>query len=274
MGMCFTHPLFLLCSLFHSLTFYFMTKKGGRVKKLLWLSLFFLLISFVNPVFNNRGNTVLFTWPWGSLYTLEALYYGFCTGAMFVSVILWFITYNEIITSDKLLYCFGALSPSVSMILTMVLRLLPDFQRKIKQITQARKGIGRWIKKGTGKEQAVQGMSLVSVLTTWALEGGIITADSMKSRGFGSTKRTCFGLYSVSTLDYCLIIVMLLLMGGIVVCAFLGGTEAVYFPRLIIQGKDNLAMIQGVCCYFLFLSIPAGLQIWEEATWYILKSKI
>ena len=75
--------------------------------------------------------------------------------AMFVSVMVWFASYNEIMTSDKFLYIFGRVVPSVSMILTMVLRFVPNYTRKAKQIANARKCIGKAGDEGGKKENGI-----------------------------------------------------------------------------------------------------------------------
>lgn len=273
MGMCFMHPVFLLCSVVLSVSYCFVIKRNA-FKQLAWMTIFFLIISFGNPLFNILGETVLFTWFRGRPYSLEALYYGFAMAAMFVSIITWFTTYNEVMTSDKFLYCFGRLAPSVSMILTMVLRLVPSFLKKTEQIAAARKCVGMSVENGTKSEKIEHGLTIVSALTSWALEGGVVMADSMRSRGFGSGKRTSFSLYRMKKSDIHLLIFMILLIFTIILCALRGGMDAVYFPRTQMEGLDNIWTILGVICYFIFLSIPTALYLLEELTWHILRSKI
>lgn len=273
MGMCFMHPVFLLCSVVLSVSYCFVIKRNA-FKQLAWMTIFFLIISFGNPLFNILGETVLFTWFRGRPYSLEALYYGFSMAAMFVSIITWFTTYNEVMTSDKFLYCFGRLAPSVSMILTMVLRLVPSFQKKTEQIAGARKCVGMSVENGTKSEKIEHGLTIVSALTSWALEGGVVMADSMRSRGFGSGKRTSFSLYRMKKSDIRLLIFMILLIFTIILCAVRGGMDAVYFPHTQISGFDNVWMLLGVICYFIFLSIPTALYLLEEIKWHILRLKI
>lgn len=62
---------------------------------------------------------------------------------MFSAVILWFECFNVVMTSDKLLCLFGRLSPSVSLLLSMALRFVPKFGRKIRSIDAARAQIGQ-----------------------------------------------------------------------------------------------------------------------------------
>ena len=273
MGMCFWHPLFLLCSLILSVSYCFIIKRNF-IRQLTWMLIFFLLIAFGNPIFNHLGETVLFTYFRGRPYTLEALFYGFAMASMFLSIITWFSTYNEVMTSDKFLYCFGGLSPSVSMILTMVLRLVPSFIKKTQQIAGARKCVGMSVEDGTKSEKIEHGLTIVSALTSWALEGGVVMSDSMRSRGFGCGKRTSFSIYRMKKSDIHLLILMMILIFTIILCAVRGGMDAVYFPRTQIADLDNIWTILGIICYFIFLSIPTALHLLEELTWHILKSKI
>lgn len=273
MGMCFWHPVYLACSLVLSFLYLGLLKQK-IAKYLLEMSGLFIVLSVINPLFNTYGETILFRYLNGRPYTLEALYYGIALAAMFISVITWFASYNYVMTSDKFLYCFGRVAPSVSLILTMVLRLVPGFQKKAVQISGARKCIGMSIENGSNYEKAEHGLIIVSALTSWALEGGVVMADSMRSRGFGSGKRTSFFIYKMKKSDRYLIGYMLILQTIIILCVCFGGMDAVYTPELYIVGRENPWMLTGIVSYFLFLSIPTVLHMKEEITWHILKSRI
>lgn len=275
MGMCLIHPLFLLCSLVLSFAYYAVLKRGSW-KYLLGMAALFVAVTVINPLFNPEGvgEHVLFTYFGGKPYTLESLCYGAAIAAMLVTIITWFATYNRVMTSDKFLYCFGRLAPSVSLILTMVLRLVPSFQKKARQIGGARKCIGKSVENGTVYEKAQHGMTIVSTLTSWALEGGIVTADSMHSRGFGSGKRTSFSLYRMKKADVVLLVLMVVYMGLIVLCVCCGGMQVEYMPQIEIARFRGIWTALGGLCYILFLSIPVVMHIWEEVTWRILRSKI
>lgn len=273
MGMCFWHPAYLACSLVLSFLYLGLLKQK-IAKYLLEMGGLFIVLSVINPLFNTYGETILFRYLNGRPYTLEALYYGIALAAMFISVITWFASYNYVMTSDKFLYCFGRVAPSVSLILTMVLRLVPGFQKKAVQISGARKCIGMSIENGSNYEKAEHGLIIVSALTSWALEGGVVMADSMRSRGFGSGKRTSFFIYKMKKSDRYLIGYMLILQTIIILCVCFGGMDAVYTPELYIVGRENPWMLTGIVSYFLFLSIPTVLHMKEEITWHILKSRI
>ena len=273
LGMCFSHPLFLLCSVGLSISYYWILKRTiGRY--LLRMLLVFTAISLINPIFSIYGDTILFTYLKNRPYTFEALCYGCTIGAVFVTIMTWFVSYNEVMTSDKFLYCFGKLAPAVSIILTMVFRLVPSFQKKAEQIAGARRCIGMSVENGTKNEKIEHGMTIVSSLTSWALEGGVVMADSMRSRGFGSSKRTSFSIYKFKKSDYMLLGIMSILIVLIVVCAWNGGMKVEFFPMISMTGLRNIWTILGVSSYLVLLSIPTVLHILEEITWRILKSTI
>ena len=245
---------------------YLMMLSRKAWKLVLGLIPVFVFISGVNPLFNDYGQRVLFT-LFGRPYTLEALLYGMAIAGIFVSMLLWFGCYSRVLTSDKFVALFGGLIPALSLLLVMVLRMIPDLIRKCRQILASRGSIG----KGAGadsspKEKLRDGVSILSALTDWALEGSIITADSMRSRGYGSGKRTNFRLYRMTGTDWAL----LLLMGALIgITLTAGGTEAAYTPELSIARPTP-----GLVTYVIFLLIPIVMQIKEMIQWHICVSRI
>lgn len=271
-GMFFIHPAFLVCAVILSAAYYLTIRGSSGIKMVLGMIPVWIALAVINPLVNTRGSIVLFTYFNGRPYTLEALCYGIALGAMFVSVILWFMSYNSVMASDKFIYLFGKTLPSASLILTMVLRLVPNYQKKIKQIAGARKGIGKGADSESKREKAEDGLTIVSALTSWAFEGGIITADSMRSRGYGTGKRTNFSIYKFETRDRLLLIIMLLLLAAVFLCGLKGGTTAAYTPDISLA--SNQWTVFGAIAYFIFLAIPTALNLLEALTWHILRSKI
>lgn len=271
-GMLLMHPAYLACSMILSVVYYITIRRSAGVKYVLGMIPLYLVLSIANPLFNPNGETVLFTYLGGRTFTLEALLYGLVLSALFVSVINWFASYNAVMTSDKFLYLFGRWIPSLSLVLTMVLRFVPSYQKQIEKIGGARKCIGKSMGDGTNREKAEHGLTIVSALTSWALEGGIITADSMRSRGYGCGKRTSFCLYRLEKRDWMLLTVMMICIAGILVCTICGGAQAAFLPHIAIE--MNGYTIAGIVFYSIFLSIPTVLNIGEDIVWHILRSRI
>ncbi|MBR3243746.1 MAG: energy-coupling factor transporter transmembrane protein EcfT [Parasporobacterium sp.] len=274
MGMFFIHPAFVALSILISVTYLLTLKKTKAFKELLYMLFLFVLLSVINPVFDRLGATVLFE-LFGRPYTLEALIYGMTLGGMAIAVLCWFACYNAIMTSDKFIYIFGRIMPSISMILSMILRLIPNFAQKTRQISDARSSIG--LARDTSanrKEKMRNGALVLSALAGWALEGGIITADSMQSRGYGTGKRTSFAKHRFDARNNILLVFMGVLIVLIIFCAVNGSTKAEYVPYVTITWFGNIYMLTGMIAYGLFLVLPAALQLKETVKWKILRSRM
>ena len=116
-------------------------------------------------------------------------------------------------------------------------------------------------------------MPVLSALVSWALEGGIVTGDSMRSRGYGSRKRTSFMVYRMKGLDWLLLAFMLVLAAITLVLALGGSANAEYMPELTVAPLSGSNFL-GFLCYCLLLLLPTGLHIKEAIQWHISRSKI
>ena len=263
------HPAYLLATVLTGMIYYFLLNGRKGIKLLLGLLPLFILLTAVNPLFNTLGDRALF-FVFGRPYTAQALFYGAAVGAMFVGMVLWFGCYNKVLTTDKFTSLFGYLIPSISLLLVMVLRMIPAFIRKARQILGARQAIGKGLGDGaTKKEKVTEGMTVLGALTAWALEGSIITADSMRARGYSGGKRSSFMTYPMTARDYTLLILMGALLALLILSAFQGQTEAVFVPTLQLAAPS-----WGLGVYTIYLLIPTILHIKEVLAWRISRSKI
>lgn len=185
----FMHPIMLGISLLCAFA-YSVVLKGRKALlfNLIYLMPLLFIMALMNPAFNHAGVTILFYLDSGNPITLESILYGVAAACMFVSVIMWFSCYNAVMTSDKFIYLFGKVIPALSLILSMVLRFVPRYRTQIQVISNAQKCIGRDVTQGSWLQRARNGLTILSIMTTWALENAIETADSMKSRGYGLPK--------------------------------------------------------------------------------------
>lgn len=268
------HPAYLLVSAVCSLA-YLVTVKGRRCGGSLGLAAgLWLLTTLINPFVNKRGDTVLFTYFGGRPFTLEALLYGMAIATMVASVLMWFATYNEVITSDKFVYLFGSRMPALSLVFTMVLRLVPNYQKKVRQITCARMCVGKSASDGTIREKTESAGSVLAVMTGWALEDAVMKGDSMRSRGYGTGDRTRYSIYRFSRRDKILLVVMLLLIAGTLSGLIRGTGSYAYIPKIELAPANTPKAIISLVSYTLFLAIPTILNLVEVIRWDILKSKI
>ena len=124
-SMIFVHPICLVTSLLCSVM-YSVILNGKKALKFIAMLLPLMLISaLINPAFNHEGVTVIAYLPSGNPLTLESILYGIVAASMVATVICWFSCFNKIMTSDKFIYLFGRIIPSLSLILSMTFRFVP-----------------------------------------------------------------------------------------------------------------------------------------------------
>ena len=270
------HPVYLLFSLAGAAV-YLVCLKGrkGAVQTLLMVPLFVAITALsplLNPLQDPQGGHVVMA-VFGRYITWELLGNGAMLSGMFIAMLLWFLCYNQVMTSDKFTALFAPLLPALSLLLVMVLRLVPAYGRKAKQIATARQCIG--LGGSGGKREALRGtMANLSALTAWALEGAIITADSMRSRGYGASKRSNFTPYRFTASDGVLLLLMAALTAVTIAAAAAGYAEAEFIPHLYIVGSGTPLGAAGLTAWAVLLLIPTILHFWEDMTWRILRSKI
>lgn len=265
-GVVIQHPAYIAAGCAAGALYYLLLKPRTGWKMILGLVPVFVLISCINPLFNSYGEQVLFVF-FGRPYTLEALYYGMAVAGIFLVMMLWFLCYSLVLTSDKFLCLFGSAIPALSLLLTMVLRLIPNLMRKALQLLGSRRSIGKGAGEGsTVREKIRDGMTLISALTDWALEGSIITGDSMRSRGYGCARRTSFQLYRMTPRD---LVLTALMLGLAVPVLLFGSFDASYTPQV------SFAPLNGCfALYCIYLLIPIALHVKEAITWRISISRI
>ncbi|TEB16749.1 Energy-coupling factor transporter transmembrane protein EcfT [Pelotomaculum sp. FP] len=273
-SMCFLHPVCLAVSLLCSFCYSVLLRGQKAIRfNLLYLLPLLLFMAVINPAFNHAGVTILFYLKNGNPVTLESILYGIAAAGMFGAVILWFSCYNAVMTSDKFIYLFGRLIPALSLVLSMALRFVPRYKAQIQVISIAQQGIGRDVSNGNILERARNGLQILSMMTTWALENAIETADSMKSRGYGLPGRTSFSIFRFDRRDKTVFGAMLLLMATILAGAAAGYNTMRFFPSLRLPPPNAFSI--GVYCAYLALGLlPVIIDTAEELKWKRIKSEL
>lgn len=270
-SMFFMHPIFLSISLICSFI-YSVTLKGKKALKfnILYMLPLLIITAFINPAFNHEGVTILFYLKGGNPITLESIIYGIAAAMMFISVILWFSCYNEIMTSDKFIYLWGRIIPGISLIISMVLRFVPKYKAQIKNISNGQKCIGRDMSNGNIITRARNGIKIISIMITWALENAIETADSMKARGYGLRGRTSFSIFRFDRRDKITLSTMLILTVVILIAYWFGENSIKFFPYIKIKPISIFSIVV-YTSYFLLCITPVIVDFREEIKWKYLK---
>ncbi|MBQ3054326.1 MAG: energy-coupling factor transporter transmembrane protein EcfT [Clostridia bacterium] len=270
----FMHPICLIISLVCGFIYSVMLKGKKAIKtNLIYMLPMLIAMALINPAFNHEGMTIIKYLPNGNPLTLESIVYGLCAAVMIVSVICHFSCYNEVMTSDKFIYLFGKIIPSMSLIISMTLRFVPKFSAQLKVVANAERCMGRDVSNGSIIKRAKNGLNILSIMTTWSLENAIETADSMKSRGYGVPGRTAFSIFTFDKRDKKALICIFLLGIYTLVGNLMGKMYFCYFPSM--KSADVTPFGISVFLSYLLLCIcPIIIEIWEMRKWKALRSKI
>ena len=270
----FMHPICLVISLLSGFAYSVLLKGRKAIKtNLIYMLPTLTFAAFINPAFNHEGITIISYLPSGNPLTFESVVYGLAAAMMIVSVICWFSCYTEIMTSDKFIYLFGRIIPSLSLILSMTLRFVPRFSAQLKVITNAQRCIGRDVSNGSVIQRAKHGLLILSIMTTWALENAIETADSMKSRGYGHSGRTAFSIFTFDKRDKKTLLCIVILGAYTLIGKLYGGMYFRYFPSLQ-TGNFSMYGLSVFIAYFALCICPIIIEVYEVRKWKVIKSKI
>jgi len=273
-SMFFMHPIFQVVALVSAFIYSVSIKgKDGLKFNIIYLLPMLFFMAVLNPVFNHAGVTILFYLKSGNPVTLESILYGVAAACMFITTILWFSCYNAVMTSDKFIYLFGRVIPALSLIFSMVLRFVPRYINQIKVISNSQKCIGRDVSQGNILKRAKNGIKILSIMTTWALENAIETADSMKSRGYGLPGRTSFSIFRFDSRDKIMFSVIIGLVTIILAGAALGQNTIRFFPSITFT-EITIFSILVYLSYFILCMIPVIINFQEEAKWKHIESRI
>ncbi len=273
-SMFFMHPLFIAVSFVSALP-YSILLKGSRAVKFTFAAILpmALIAIIINFAFNHEGATILTYFSTGNPLTLESILYGAAAGLMLATVITWFSCLNEVITSDKLMYLFGRIVPTLSLTFSMVLRFIPKFIGDFKTVSTAQRCIGHDVSRGSFISKIKSAVIITSVVITRSLENAIDTADSMKSRGYGLRGRTAFSYYRFTCHDRNMFIWLLLCTICIAYGRFAGMLDFRYYPTL--KGAPvSVYFIVLTAVYLLMCITPLIINLMEAHKWKHLQSEI
>ena len=265
------NPLVLGLSIGGALLYFLVHNPDTRLRDHVPYLILFAVSALLNPIFSHNGATVLFVVNHNPI-TLEAVYYGLVLAGLILATLYWFRSFQQIMTSDKLLYVFGSALPKLTLILSIALRYIPLLRQQTKKVRDSQKALGLF--KDENLYDRLRGeLRIFSVLVSWALENGIITADSMTARGYGIGRRTRFALFHFHLRDG-LLCLLCLLLGAVVIWGIAAGQLVCSFYPRFAMPEINPLSIAGYSAYALLAFFPGIMEIEERLRWKSLKSRI
>ena len=264
-------PVYLLISMISGCA-YLLYLRGtkGFLKQVGYLVPILVMMAIMNPMFNHEGVTILWYLPNDNPITLEAICFGLASAVMMGASIVWFNCCNTVFTSDKIIYLFGRVIPALSLMISMTLRFVPRFKNFLQSVLRTQQAMH---KPENTKEKLQQALAAFSATVSWAMEQSIVSADSMKSRGYGGLGRTAFSIYIFEKRDGIAIAFLALLSAGAALPHILGLMGWTYYPSLsgtLLGPVQILAYL----CYGGMCNLPLMINLMEDRKWNALRSKI
>lgn len=267
-----TNPLIITACFLGSLSFQLLQLNGRKKRSVLYPLIFLLIITITNPLFVHRGGTILFFFL-SRPVTKEAFIYGFFMGLMIAGVIYLFQNFQSQIDLEQFYYLFGQRFPKLALILTMIFRFIPLFQRYYHELNQVQKTVHR-TQDRSFKQKVSYGLDLFGNLFSWSLENAMDTASSMKARGYGIGKRSSRVQYEWQKKDSFFLLILGVTTIVFMYLLFADRYHFDYYPyveNFFEAFKRQWASYLGI---LVLAFLPTFNRLKETIIWTILKSKI
>ena len=268
----FIHPIVLTISFISSFCLLLLVKTRDQIFRDIRLySVLFLIVVLTNPLFVHEGATVLFQIKQMPI-TLEALLYGVFIAMMLIAIINWSRLFSDMMSTDKIVYLFGRTFPKMSLILTMSLRFVPLFIKRIKQISMTQQTFN--VNADNNMKQKIHhGIQTFHIIITWSLENSVVQADAMKSRGYGLKNRSNFSIFTWSLRDTLFGLVTVGLLSIIMYSNYSGSLSFAYYPLFEYERLLNINIVL-LIALILLMMLPSMFEVKEQIKWKYLQSKI
>ncbi len=268
------HPVFLAISLAAG-SAYILYSGGVRafLKNLVMMVFISLTIIIINSLVSHGGITIITYLPDGNALTLESVIFGIAAALLMSGILSWFYSLNRILTSDRIIYLFGRFSPKLALLISMTLNFISRFRIQLSSVRAAQYAVGRDMKNGKPIVRIKNGIRIFSAMIQWSLENSVDTADSMKSRGYGLKKRTCFTLFRITLRDIITIGTVIVSDSYIIFAYMTGGLDYSYYPYFEISSV-NIFTLSVYAVFALSCLLPLIIDISEDRKWKYIQSKI
>lgn len=254
-------PVYAGLSLAGALVCAVCVRGAESLRHMAWLAVLVLVVTVANMLFVSEGATTLFTLG-SRAFTLEALLYGLCSGIMLAAVFLWMASYAACMDSAATTELLGRAMPTVSLMISQVMRLVPQFARRGRTVAAALAATPAAAPRGA-RERTAGSLRTVSVLMGWGLEDSLVRADSMRARGYacGAT-RTTYRRCRMRSADAVLLAIVIVLAAVNIPLVALACSQYSFYPTL-----PRLVAWWGYLPYAALMLLPAALALREWWLW-------
>lgn len=228
LSMALIHPVTLALSALLGIAYNVRLRGAAKtLRSLAWQIPLLAIVAIMNPLFSMAGSTELMRIGDYAIY-LESLCYGVCMGLLLVATFQWFSNAAAVLTSDKIMLLFGPVAPTVGLLVTMTMRLVPQFVRRGASVSDARAACTA----ASGGESALaRRVNEVTVLMGWGMEDSLETSDSMRARGWGAAeRRTSYTREEFRAFDAAACLLLAVLVALCIACHVAIGMHFAFYP--------------------------------------------
>ena len=256
------HPVYIGCSLAGALCCSLIVRGLRSTAKTTMLVLpLVACIALANLLLSPMGSTVVFSIGTHAFY-LEAAFFGTCMGCLFAAMMLWFASYAAIMDSEATATLMGTALPTVSLMVSQVMGLVPQYLRRGRAISLSQKATS--VANPTGRIAGTRrSLRSINVLISWSMEDGLVRADCMRARGYGC--RTIRSRYRKQRFAWrdgvALGLVALLAVVNAGLAAVACG-QFVFYPT-----TSSLVGWWGYLPYLTLMAVPLVLWLKEKMQW-------
>ena len=237
--------------------------RGARATagSFVWIVPLWLVVAIANPLFSASGSTEILRIGVRAVYA-ESLVYGACSGGMLASVFLWFSSYAACMNSANTMALFGNVLPIVSLMVSQVMRLVPQFVARGRGIAAAQDAVSAAAPQ-TKRQQTAGRLRIVSVLMGWGREDGIERSDAMRARGYDcGARRTTYKRYRFGRADASVFAAIVVLAAVAGACAAAICLRFSFYPTLSGWGAWWAYLPDA-----LLMAVPSALRFKEWLLW-------
>lgn len=234
-------------------------------RSLVWIVPMWLVVTIANPLFSAMGSTEVLRFGLFAIYA-ESLLYGACAGGMLASVFLWFSSYSACMNSDNSLALFGNIAPVVTLMITQVMRLVPQFVARGRSVALVQDAVSAAAPR-TKKQKRDGRFRIVSILMGWGMEDGIERSSAMRARGYDcGARRTTYKRYRFASADVAVVAVVATFALVNAVLVYIACSQYQFYPTASV-----LVAWWGYIPYALMMLVPVALYVKEWWLWRSLK---
>ena len=251
-------PVLIALSLAGGLAYGLATRGAARtLGALRWQLPVILIIAVLNPLFSASGSTELFRIGMRAVY-LESMVYGLCMGGLFVASVLWFEAAASMLEYDKVLALLGNAAPVIALMISMCMRLIPQFLRRGRTVLAVQDAID--VPGRVPADPVRSRLRTSSVLMGWGMEDSLERADAMRSRGWGAAaRRTTYARYRLGRADVAALVGLAMFGVATAAVAWTATTQYSFYPQL-----SAPAPWPGYVVYAAWMVLPCVLHAIDE----------